>query len=80
MPCIRTGTIENKAEDYNLKSQSTLAIVEKSEQKSCNKCKHANMTSRSFMKGIASKTTEKPQNSNLMDFVKRQEPNRTFII
>ena len=38
------------------------------------------MTSRSFMKGSVVKTEEKTQDPTTMDFVKRYEPNRTFVI
>ena len=60
-----------------MRSSSTLANLDKVDTKVCSK--HANLTSRSFMKGAAVKTMEKPSNPALMDFVKR-EPNKTFII
>ena len=82
IPCIKTGTIETKPDDNNMfmSNSSTLAHLEKVDSSNCNKCQKANMTSRSFMKGSVVKTEEKTQDPTTMDFVKRYEPNRTFVI
>ena len=62
-----------------MRNSSTLENLNNVDQKNCSKFKNANKTSRSFMKGAAVNTMEKPANPSLID-CKRLEPNKTLII